>query len=194
MCRALSHYGPEAAEALPAVRRTAEDDTLRDEDRILAARALWALTGDTEAVLPVIRENLRSDRWLRWQSALRLAGALGRSGAALAPDLRATTAEGHTGFHAAAALWQVTGASAEALPVLLEQWRATPTRRPDMAACLAEMGPAAAPSLSPIRTELASPRRHSNDRPRRGNIRCDVASDEALLSDCRRVLSACGER
>ncbi|MGW1168584.1 HEAT repeat domain-containing protein [Streptomyces sp. NPDC002550] len=191
---AFAHCGPAAAEALPVVRRMWEDGTLRDQDRVLVARALWSLTGDAEAVLPVIRENLRSDHWLRWRPALELAGALGRSGAVLAPDLRAAIAEGHTGFQAAAALWQVTGETEEALPVLLEQWRTTPARRPDMAACLAGMGPAAAPALPLIRAELSSPRRHSNDRPRRGNIRYDVASDEALLADCRRVLAACGER
>ncbi|MFF3913887.1 HEAT repeat domain-containing protein [Streptomyces sp. NPDC001852] len=189
---AFSRFGPAAAEALPTVRRLWEDRTVRDEDRVLAGRALWALTGDTEAVLPVVRENLRSDRWLSRQRALELAGELGRSGAALAPDLRALIAAGHTVVPAAVALWRVTGEAQDALPVLLEQWRTTPTRRPDIAACLAGMGPAAAPALPLIRAELSSPRRHSNDRPRRGNIRYDVASDEALLADCRRILAACG--
>ncbi|MGW3197233.1 HEAT repeat domain-containing protein [Streptomyces sp. NPDC001118] len=191
--RALSSYGPAAEEALPTVRRAAEDDSLPDQERVLAAGALWSLTGDAESVLPVIRQHLRVDHWARRQ-ALELAGALGRSGAALAPQLREMIAEDHARLPAALALWGVTGAPEQVLPVLLAQWPTAPAQRPAMAACLAEMGPAASPALSLIRTELASPRRHSNDRPRRGNIRYDVTSDEALLSDCRRILAACGEQ
>ncbi|MEV5872684.1 HEAT repeat domain-containing protein [Streptomyces sp. NPDC052101] len=191
--QALPLYGPAAAEALPALLRMEEDDTLRDWDRVHVAGALWSLTGDAERVLPVIGRHMRSQHWVR-RHALELAGALGRSGATLVPQLRAMIAEGQAQLDAAIALWQVTGEPEDALPVLLAQWPTTPTRRPAMAACLAGMGPAAAAALPLIRTELASPRRHSNDRPRRGNMRYDVTSDEALLSDCRRVLSGCGEQ
>lgn len=39
--------------------------------------------------------------------------------------------------------------------------------------------------------ELASVRRHINDNST-GNLRYDVASDEALLRDCRTIVAALG--
>ena len=190
---ALSAVGPQAAEALPLVGRLGEDGSLADERRIHVAQALWALTGEAEAVLPLVGECLRSRMWSPWYAAMNLTEALGRSGAALAPRLRETIAAGHTPARAAAGLWRVTGETDEALPVLLAEWSATPVQRPAIAAALAGMGPAAAPALPLIRTELASCRRHHNDGSR-GNMRYDVAADVALQTDCRRVLAGFGER
>ncbi|MFI1363861.1 HEAT repeat domain-containing protein [Streptomyces griseochromogenes] len=190
---ALSAFGPEAAEALPRVRRLWEDDTLADERRIHVARALCALTGEAEPVLPLVGECLRARTWSPWYAAINLTEALGRSGAALAPRLRELIAAGRTPARAAVGLWRVTGETDEALPVLLAEWPAAPAQRPAIAACLAGMGPAAAPALPLIRTELASSRRHNND-DSRGNMRYDVAADVALQTDCRRVLAGFGER
>ncbi|WP_129305596.1 HEAT repeat domain-containing protein [Streptomyces sp. L2] len=188
---ALCDYGPSAAEAAEPVRQWWETAELREEERVEAARALWALTGDAEAVLPLVRESLRSRSWGPWYGAIRLTGALGRSGAALAPTLRDMIAAGETPARAAAALWQVTGDPEEVLPSITEQWPAAPKERPALAAALAGMGPAAAPALPLIRAELASVRRHNNDGSG-GNMRYDVRPDVALLADCRRVLAACG--
>lgn len=116
-----------------------------------------------------------------------------RSGAALAPTFHEMLAEGHTPARAAVGLWQVTGETDETLPVLLTEWSATPAQRPAIAAGLADMGPAAAPALPLIRTELASSRRHNND-DSTGNMRYDVLTDVALQKDCRRVLAGFGER
>ncbi|MFI8237409.1 HEAT repeat domain-containing protein [Streptomyces sp. NPDC085866] len=190
---ALSAYGPQAAEAAPLVRRLWDDDTLADEHRIHVAHALWALTGEADAVLPVVRKGLRSRSWSPWYAALQLAESLGRAGAALAPTFREMIADGHTPARAAVGLWQVTGETDETLPVLLTEWSATPAQRPAMARCLAGMGPAAVPALPLIRAELASPRRHNND-DSTGNMRYDVPTDVALQQDCRRVLAGFGER
>ncbi|KUM98739.1 hypothetical protein AQI88_01870 [Streptomyces cellostaticus] len=191
--QALSAFGPQAAEAIPLVRRLWKDGTLADERRIHVAQALWALTGEAEAVLPVVGECLWSQMWSPWYAAMNLTEDLGRSGAALAPRLRKMITAGHTPARAAVGLWQVTGETDEALPVLLREWSATPAQRPFIAACLAGMGPAAAPALPLIRTELASSRRHNND-DSRGNMRYDVAADVALQTYCRRVLAGFGER
>ncbi|SOE07795.1 abaA protein [Streptomyces sp. Ag109_G2-15] len=190
---ALRAYGPQASEAAPLVRRLWEDGALADEHRIHVAHALWALTGEAERVLPVVRDCLRSRTWSQWYAALNLTEALGRSGAALAPTFHEMLAEGHTPARAAVGLWQVTGETDETLPVLLTEWSATPAQRPAIAAGLADMGPAAAPALPLIRTELASSRRHNND-DSTGNMRYDVLTDVALQKDCRRVLAGFGER
>ncbi|MFI1761175.1 HEAT repeat domain-containing protein [Streptomyces sp. NPDC020800] len=191
--RALSAFGPgAAAEALPVVRQLWEGDSVADEHRIHVAHALWALTGDTEAVLPAVRASLRSRMWSERSAALDLISSLGRSGAALAPGLREMIGAGHTPAKAAIGLWQVTGEAEETVPVIVTEWSATAGQRPGMAACLAAMGPAAAPALPLIRAELASPRRHTND-DSTGNMRYDVAADVALQTDCRRVLAGFGE-
>jgi hypothetical protein len=53
------------------------------------------------------------------------------------------------------------------------------------------LGSAAAPALPLIREELASVRRHNNDNST-GNMRYDVASDKALLRDCRTIVATLG--
>jgi hypothetical protein len=189
--RAVARYGRAAAEVAPLLRELAADAAASDLNRLEAAAALWAVTGEAETVLPVLRTALESDHWWERRLALRLIGSLGPAAAPLAPDLRAR--EG--GAEEAIALWKVTGESDEALPVLLHQWTARPTTRPEIAACLVEMGPAAAPALPLVRAELASTRRHGTDNSTRTagasvNMRGDVTSDEELLRDCRRMVAA----
>ncbi|MFI5684156.1 HEAT repeat domain-containing protein [Streptomyces sp. NPDC051636] len=190
---ALTAYGRRGAGAAPQVRELWESGTLSDEDRVFVAEALWAVAGDAEAALTVAGDALMSGQRIRRSAALRLAGALGPAGTPLAPRLRELIAAGAEPARAAIALWRVTGEVGEALPVLLAQWTAAPRTRPEIAACLAELGPAAAPALPLVRAELASPRRHNNTGSP-GNMRYHVSPDVALLRDCRRVLDRLGER
>ncbi|MFJ1609253.1 HEAT repeat domain-containing protein [Streptomyces sp. NPDC088253] len=187
--RVLARYGRSADGAAPRIRELVTDGALSTDTRLDAAEALWAVSGEAGPVLPVVREGLDSDRWHGRSAALRIIAALGRAAAPLAPRLRELMTAGGSDARAAVALWRVTGDAVEVLPVLIEAWTAAPAGRPETAACLVEMGPAAAPALPLIRRELASPRRHRNDNST-GNVRYDVASDEALLRDCRRLVAA----
>lgn len=187
--RVLARYGRSADGAIPRIRELVTDAALSADARLDAAEALWAVSGESGPVLPVVREGLDLDRWSGRSAALRIIAALGPAAAPLAPRLRELMTAGAGGAPAAVALWRVTGDADEVLPVLIEAWTATPADRPETAACLVELGPAAAPALPLIRRELASPRRHRNDNTQ-GNMRYDVASDEALLRDCRRLVAA----
>ncbi|MGW7255497.1 HEAT repeat domain-containing protein [Streptomyces sp. NPDC054834] len=193
--KALTAYGRRGIEAAPWIRESWSDGTVPDEDRIYVAEALWAVAGDAgaaEAALTVTGDALTCGQWMRRDAGLRLAGALGPSGASLAPRLRELIAAGTEPARAAVALWRVTGGVDEALPVLLDRWTAAPRTRPEIAACLAGLGRAAAPALPLIRAELASPRRHNNTGGP-GNMRYHVLPDVTLLGDCRRVLGAFSE-
>lgn len=184
--RALTRYGAAAAGAAGDLRRLLADEEDRAEDRLEAAEALWAVAADPAAA-PWAERNLGHGGWSRAWPALRLTAALGPAGASLAPRLRELLADGHMPAETATALWRVTGDAAEALPALLAAWTDAPSSRPSIAACLLEMGPAAAPALPLVHAELISPRRHHNDGST-GNMRYDVASDVALLRDCRTLL------
>ncbi|GGN59871.1 hypothetical protein GCM10011579_024430 [Streptomyces albiflavescens] len=190
--RALTRYGRSAGEAAVRLRELVASDATSTEVALDAAEALWAVTGEVEPVLSVVREALDSDHWYGRSAALRILGALGPTGAPLAPWLRELTAAHDTNTPAAVALWKVTGDAEAVLPVLLSAWTAMPKSRPATAACLVEMGSAAAPALPLIREELSSVRRHNNDNST-GNMRYDVASDEALLRDCRTIVAAIGD-
>ncbi|MGB8945881.1 MAG: HEAT repeat domain-containing protein, partial [Streptomyces sp.] len=158
--------------------------------RLDAADALWSVTGASDDVLPVLRDVLGSDRWFARSRAVRIAGRLGPEAAALVPRLRELMTDGaNRTTETAIALWRIRADVSEVLPVLIGQWTAAPDSRPETAACLLEMGPAAAPALPLLHRELASPRRHNNSGAQ-GNMRYDVASDEALLRDCRRLVAA----
>jgi hypothetical protein len=192
--KALARYGTAAAEAAPLLRERVSDATARDPDRTEAAAALWAVTGDAEAVLPALRAGLRSERRYERRAALQVIGSLGPAAVSLATSLRGTDPQG---VDEAVALWRITGDAEEALPVLSHHWTAQPVHRPGIAACLVEVGPAAAPALPLVRAELSSPRRHRTDITHETahaavNVRGDVASDEELLRDCRRIVAACG--
>ncbi|MER6127611.1 HEAT repeat domain-containing protein [Streptomyces sp. NPDC001795] len=184
---ALCGYGDRAAEAAPLLRELLADDATRPEVRTQAAEALWAVAPDAGTVLPALQEGLRAERQFPRSVALRLTRALGPAASPVTPRLHELMACEYESADAATALWKVTGSVDDTLPVLLDAWTRTPRRRPDIAACLREMGLAAAPALPLIRAELASPRRHTNDGTT-GNVRYEVASDVALLEDCRSVL------
>ncbi|MGW0705415.1 HEAT repeat domain-containing protein [Streptomyces sp. NPDC002643] len=189
--RALAGYGRAASEAAPLLRGLVSDGGALEGNRVEAATALWAVTGDAEAVLPTLRAATESDHWYERDAALRVIGSLGPAATPLAPLLRARKESAD----AATALWRVTGNAEEVLPTLLHEWTARPFHRPAIAACLAEMGEAAAPALPLIQAELASPRRHrtthENETPHSAtNTRYDIRSDERLLEDCRRIAAA----
>ncbi|MBP5860038.1 HEAT repeat domain-containing protein [Streptomyces scabiei] len=180
--RALSRYGEAAAGTAPLLRELTREAEPPD-DRLPAAHALWATTGDTATALPALRSGLESgDRAVR-DLALRLLGSLGPAAAPLGDVLRTADATAR----AAIALWQVTADTEAALPRLLHHWTADPGFRPSIAACLAEMGAAAAPALPLLRAELASPRRHHHDGS--ADPRQDITADEELLRDCRRTVT-----
>ncbi|MGW6024647.1 HEAT repeat domain-containing protein [Streptomyces sp. NPDC055099] len=187
---AVGRYGSAAAQAAPRLRQVASDASRSVPHRLDAADALWSVTGAAQDVLPVLRDALASDGSFARTRAVRIAGKLGPGAAPLVPGLRELMAQSeHLRTETAIALWQIRADAAEVLPVLLDQWTAAPHSRPETAACLLEMGPAAAPALPLLRRELASTRRHNNYGAE-GNMRYDVASDEALLRDCRSLVAA----
>ena len=187
---AVGRYGSAAADAAPRLREVASDASESNLHRLDAADALWSVTGASKDVLPVLHDVLRSGRWFERTRAVRVAGRLGPDAAPLVPGLRELMADGvNQQAEAAIALWHIRADASEVLPVLLDQWTVCPDSRPATAACLIEMGPAAAPALPLLRRELASVRRHNNSGAQ-GNMRYDVASDEALLRDCRRLVAA----
>ncbi|MEV0524129.1 HEAT repeat domain-containing protein [Streptomyces sp. NPDC050439] len=187
---AVGRYGSAAAQAAPRLRQVASDASKSDPHRLDAADALWSVTGAAEDVLPVLRDALASDGSFARTGAVRIAGRLGPAAAPLVPRLRELMAESeYLRAETAIALWHIRADASEVLPVLIDQWTTTPRSRPATAACLKEMGPAAAPALPLLHRELASTRRHDNYGAE-GNMRYDVASDEALLRDCRSLVAA----
>ncbi|WP_344530426.1 HEAT repeat domain-containing protein [Streptomyces albiaxialis] len=191
--RLLARYGPEAAGHAEGVRAWATADM--DRYRALqAATALWRITGedDLDRVRRVLDAALREGRPQERVRAVETAGLLGRHAAPLLPLLRERLADDDHRTSAALALWRVQGDAEETARLLVEQWRRHAFRLPDIAACLAELGPAAAPAVPLARAELARARRHGNN-DAAGNTRHHVDLDEALRHDCRRVLAANGE-
>ncbi|WP_369173961.1 HEAT repeat domain-containing protein [Streptomyces sp. R28] len=193
LARALSRYGSAAAEAGPRLREFVATASVPLEIRLGAAAALPAVGGEGEPLLPLVRQGLESDEWLELSPALKAAAALGPAAAPLAPRLRELLATRDAHTDVIVALWKTARDVDEVLPMLLDKWTASPGARPTAAACLIEMGPAAAPALPLIREELSSPRRHSNvsraDDSSATNTRYDVAADEGLLRDCRRLVT-----
>ncbi|MFE7273487.1 HEAT repeat domain-containing protein [Streptomyces sp. NPDC057623] len=193
LARALTRYGPAAAEAGPRLREFVATASVPLEIRLEAAGALSAVGGGGAPLLPLVRQGLESDQWLVLSPALRALTALGPAAAPLAARLRELLTARDAPMDVIVALWKSTRDVDEVLPMLLDKWTAFPGTRPAVIACLIEMGPAAAPALPLIRAELSSPRRHGNDRRDNGssrvNTRHDVAADERLLKDCRRLLT-----
>lgn len=78
--------------------------------------------------------------------------------------------------------------------MLLAAWRENRHARPEIAECLAELGPAdrLGPEAAPLlRAELACARRHNASAGVAGDR--DVHEDERLLSLCRRALGGPAE-
>lgn len=197
LARALTRYGAAAAETGPRLREFVAKASVPMAIRLEAAAALSAVSGGGESLLPLVRQGLESDGWVEVSAALKATTALGPAAAPLAPRLRELLATRDAPTDVIVALWRTARDVDEVLPMLLDKWTAFPGTRPTVTACLIEMGPAAAPALPLIRAELASPRRHSNDRRDNGssrvNTRHDVAADEGLLRNCRRLLTLPGQ-
>ncbi|MFI8002441.1 PBS lyase [Streptomyces sp. NPDC086010] len=186
--RALGSFGPGAECAVPELRRLiARPGSAAATE---AAEALWAVTGDTGAVLPVLAEGLRTEQVHDCRAAASALGALGGSAGVVAPRLRALLAHEELWLRveAAIALWKVSGRAAEVVPVLLSAWEKNRHVRVRVAECLARMGPAGAGSDATrvLRAELLSVRRHNAMDGGYGSH--DTLEDEKLLALCRRAL------
>ncbi|WP_107503752.1 HEAT repeat domain-containing protein [Streptomyces solincola] len=155
---------------------------------VAAAGALWAVEGEAEAGLPMLRGLLRSPEAELRRRAARAVAPMGPAAAVAAPELRGCLAAPAIALRvdAAAALWAVTGRAADALPVLLAAWRQDDGCRPAVARCWAGHGPVPAEAAALLRAELARPRRYQSAGRVPGEQ--DVHRDEELLALCRRAL------
>ncbi len=201
--RAVESLGPAAREAVSDLRALLSEPGVAVD----AARALWAVEGDAEAVLPALRTALDTGDARSRRSAASALGRMGPAAASVAPRLReAVAAGGGTRFRAAAAiaLWRTAGDAETGLPVLCEAWEGDPRLRGTVADCLTEMGAAAAPAAPLLRAELLEVRRVGRRQDADGTLDgtldgdfdgdldsdFDVAADEALLRACRRALES----
>ncbi|MDQ0793996.1 PBS lyase [Streptomyces sp. B1I3] len=186
--RALGSFGPAARCAVPELRALLRRPGTAAATE--AAEALWAVAGDAGAVLPVLLEGLRTERVHDCRAAASALGGLGAAAAVAAPGLRALLAHDELWLRvdAAIALWEVTGRTADTVPVLLAAWEKNRHVRVRVADCLARMGPAAAGSDAArvLRAELLSVRRHNAMDGGYGSH--DTYEDEKLLALCRRAL------
>ncbi|MER6129230.1 HEAT repeat domain-containing protein [Streptomyces sp. NPDC001795] len=173
-----------AQDAIPVLR-----GLLDGACALTAATALWSVEGDTDAVLPVLRRELGAERTHRRRAAAEALGRIGAEARSAVPGLRAMAVSDDVweGTTAACALWRVEGDPDPVLQALRTAWEQNPYTRRTIAACLAEMGPAAAPAHDLLRTELATPRRHMARSGGYGSH--DVLQDEQLLSACREALA-----
>ncbi|MEU5162426.1 PBS lyase [Streptomyces sp. NPDC020875] len=203
--RALTAFGPKAADAAPDLRALLADaargDALPVAFGAKVAATLWAVEGDAEAVLPVLRGALMS----RDQGARRVAaeavGTMGRAASGAAPALvpLLSAADPWTRVDAAHALWAVTGDADRSWPVLRTAWESLPATRIATAELLsrsaAEPGAAAGDPDRPwpsgaaalLRSELSYVRRHNAIDGGYGSH--DIVRDERLLALCRQALN-----
>lgn len=205
--RALGAFGPAAGEAVPCLREILRDfgygqgagpgsgaggrpgSTVPPALAALAAGALWAIEGDSDAVIPVLCAVLNSPEQGARRSAASVLGALGPAGTAAAPQLGRLlrSMEPWTGVRAAVALWRVTEDSRLAWPVLRAAWETLPRTRVPAAACLADLAAGGAEGAERlIDRELLSARRHNAIDGVADNH--DIVDDENLLALCRRAV------
>jgi hypothetical protein len=191
--RAVGELGPAAAPAVPALRPLL--DHADWETAFPAARAVWRITADPDLVLPVVARYLpeQGGGTSHQHATIQAAGMLtdlGPAGAALVPRLRPLLAAPvmWVRLHAAVALWNATGDTDSALPVLTGAWAENRHTRRTVARCLAAIGPAAATAVPLLRAELAEPRRHNASAT--GWSTGQVRDDEELLHACVAALAA----
>lgn len=176
----LASLGALAASALMVVRPLADAEDV--DVRVAATAALWELEGDPENVVPRLHDLLDS---YRQHEAADVLGRIGPPAATVLPRLRKMLTAGYewTRVHAAAALWDI-GGDAEAPAVvqtLLGAWEDNDATSNHVLTCLNGMGPAAAPALPRIRTELTLPRRSGRFR--------STENDEDLQDTCRAIVT-----
>ncbi|MEU0191181.1 HEAT repeat domain-containing protein [Streptomyces afghaniensis] len=185
--RALGAFGGAAREAIPDLR-----GLLETECAVAAADALWSVTGEAEAVVPVLLRNLTDPGSGRHRpaAAADVLGRLGPAARTALPVLRRLTGSGEASERAAAAcaVWRITGEPEreQVLPVLRAAWVEHPRTRTTIAGCVAALGPGGAPLHDLLRAELMSPRRHRADAG--GYDSHGIHEDEALLRVCRGAL------
>jgi hypothetical protein len=159
--KALRAFGSAAAPALEAIRplTTAPDAHVRTA----AVAALWAVGGDRDEVMPLLRDLLEDRFIFRILDAADVLGEIGPPAAAALPRLRELLTHRHewVRVHCAAALWEIGGGAeaATVLDALLPAWAQNPATADHVVACLKRMGPAAEPALPRLRSLLAHPRR-----------------------------------
>ncbi|MEU1101986.1 HEAT repeat domain-containing protein [Streptomyces tibetensis] len=188
--RALGAFGGAAREAVPDLR-----GLLESACAVAAADALWSITGDAHAVLPVLLRALPdtspdADSGRRRRAAAVL-GRLGPAARPALPGLRelADRGDARTGVTAACAVWRATGEPERFLPVLRSAWRDHPRTRATIAECVFALGPSGAPLHDLLRAELASPLRHRIDAGGNG-----IREDLTLLRVCGQALAGAGHR
>ncbi|MFH9006014.1 HEAT repeat domain-containing protein [Streptomyces afghaniensis] len=183
--RALGAFGGAAREAIPDLRGLLETDCA-----VAAADALWSVTGEAEAVVPVLLRKLTDPGSGRYRpaAAADVLGRLGPAARAALPGLRRMTGSGEASERAAAAcaVWRITGEQEQVLPVLRAAWVEHPRTRTTIAGCVAALGPRGAPLHDLLRAELRSPRRHRADSG--GYDSHGIHEDEGLLRVCREAL------
>ncbi|MFF7791396.1 HEAT repeat domain-containing protein [Streptomyces sp. NPDC007991] len=185
--RALGAFGGGAREAVPDLRGLLETDCA-----VAAADALWSVTGEADAVVPVLLGKLTDPGSGRYRpaAAADLLGRLGPAARPALPGLRRMTGSGEASERASAAcaVWRIAGEPdrEQVLPVLRAAWVEHPRTRTRIAGCVAAQGPRGAPLLDLLRAELRSPRRH---RAGSGGYDSDaIHEDEGLLRVCRGAL------
>ncbi|MFF9118074.1 HEAT repeat domain-containing protein [Streptomyces massasporeus] len=182
--RSLGVLGGAAAEAIPDLRGLLETGSA-----VAAADALWSVTGDADAVLPVLLRELSDIGSGHRRHAAAVAGRMGPAARPALPELREMAASGDAWERATAAcaVWRTAGEPERFLPVLRSAWREHPRTRTTIAECVAALGPAGAPLHDVLRAELAAPRRHRGEL---GEHR--IREDLALLRTCREALAGQG--
>ncbi|MEU3932390.1 HEAT repeat domain-containing protein [Streptomyces sp. NPDC029044] len=184
--RALGVFGGGAREATPDLRGLLETDSA-----VAAADALWSVTGDADAVLPVLLRELTDPTSGRRRRAAAVLGRLGRAARPALPGLRELAGSGDAWARATAAcaVWRTAGEPEGFLPVLRSTWAQHPRTRRTIAASVAALGPAGTPLHDVFRAELASPRRHRPDSGGHG-----IREDLELLRECREALAGRAHR
>lgn len=194
--RALAAFGPAGAVADVRPYLTSRQPQIA----VHAAYVLSALPAYADAVLPVVLprlDTLSGEDGMAFAALARLGPAASEVAgrvrelfdAACEPPASWTGGDLHDALpwrriiDYAVALWHVTGDSAAVLPALIDGW---PHGRTVIVDCLAALGPAAAPALPLLRTEVTTPSRYAAP----GGLTNLVDRDEALLRTCRAVLMA----
>ncbi len=183
--RTLGSLGAAAGEAVPELRGLLDTD-----HAVAAAGALWSMGADASVVLPVLLGELACDESRRRRAAAEELGRLGPAARAGLPVLRRMTEAEWVWERTAAAwaLWRVGGDADPVIPVLRAAWEGNPHTRATIAACLADMGEAAAGVRDLVEAELVEPRRHTARSG--GQSDHDIRKDEELLRRCQEVLAA----
>ncbi|GIH17722.1 hypothetical protein [Rugosimonospora africana] len=199
--RTLATFGPVAGIAEVHPYLSSPDPLIA----VHAAQVLSALPATVDTVLPVLLPLLSVDFVDGQDLAFAALRRLGPAAVDASDRLRTLLHDGRelldwtTGGHAialwrlavdsAVALWHVTGDTDAVLPTLVEAWPGNPHRRTDIVDCLADLGPAAAPALPLVETEVAAAQRYwTGEVPVPTDL---VERDETLVRKCRAVLAAC---